>query len=129
MKTLNPTMNLTQRMTHKALMLLALVLLMSGALACGDSAAVYAVRDEPGAMMGDDDNDKPDGKGDVPADPDPEPVVPTAPSENVALSRATLRWWRRDPVAARHRGAGQRRLLPWPGGLRGPHEPARHLHR
>lgn len=89
MKTLNPTMNLTQRMTHKALMLLALVLLMSGALACGDSAAVYAVRDEPGAMMGDDDNGK-GGKGDVPADPDPEPVAPAAPSENVALSRATL---------------------------------------
>ncbi len=90
MKTLNPTMNLTQRMTHKALMLLALVLLMSGALACGDSAAVYAVRDEPGAMMGDDDNNKPDGKGDMPVEPDPKPVVPTAPSENVALSRATL---------------------------------------
>jgi hypothetical protein len=83
MKT-NPTMKTTQRM----MMLMALVWLVLGALACGDSEAVYALQDDPDAMMGDLDQEPVGGKGDTPAEPTVE--QPKAPAPGVILSTETL---------------------------------------
>jgi hypothetical protein len=66
--------------------LVALVWLVLGAVACGDSEAVYALQDEPGAMMGEGPGKL--GKGDNPG----EPVVVGggAPAADVALSTSLL---------------------------------------
>lgn len=68
--------------------LAALVWLVAGAVACGDSEAVYALQDEPGAMMGEGPSKpgKP-GKGDNPGEP---VVVDGAPAADVALSMSLL---------------------------------------
>lgn len=65
--------------------MLALVWMVLGAVACGDSEAVYALQDEPGAMMGEGPS-KP-GKGDEPGEP---VVVDGAPAADVALSTSLL---------------------------------------
>lgn len=83
MKT-NPTMKTMQRM----MMVMALIWLVLGALACGDSEAVYALQDDPDAMMGEPDQDPVGGKGDTPAEPTME--QPKPPAAGVILSTETL---------------------------------------